>query len=76
MGEWISVKDKLPTENDYVRTAEAPEGAVIWYDGFLCGLGWYDDWVNQWTDIDDNYVSNVTHWMKIPETPEKERTRA
>lgn len=59
MGEWISMKDRLPNTDDYylvcdANSLEAPR--IAYYD---TSSGWYD--------------CAVTHWMKLPELPEKRR---
>lgn len=66
-GEWISVNDRLPEENKSV-------------------LGWYKDnpfsgytvevvsWNGKgWVFVyAQRYVTNVTHWMPLPEPPKEE----
>ncbi len=61
--EWISVKDRLPEENNtfsefivIVRGAKRP--TVLEYQGH--------EW---WVDENGNYY-DVTHWMPLPEPPE------
>lgn len=60
--EWISVKDRLPDNNDEVLM-------------FICGvhvLGYVDingEWYN---DVDEKEFSgSVTHWMPLPDPPKE-----
>lgn len=76
MSEWISVKDKLPAKDDY--------NDYLITDGEHCYVGHYrhdaDAWDNsklgwiQCTDVvtDETYEINITHWMPLPELPNKE----
>lgn len=76
MSEWISVKDKLPAKDDY--------NDYLITDGEHCYVGHYrhdaDAWDNsklgwiQCMDVvtDETYEINITHWMPLPELPNKE----
>ena len=65
--EWISVKDRLPDAGGYVVCIAKrnpfsrfmPMVAIIKKNG----------WVNP---ITEQYISEVTHWMPIPEPPKGE----
>lgn len=67
MGDWISVKDKLPKDYEVVFIFPRPEDLGIRYAGLIDAKhGWqyYSDGRNKWFDC------NVTHWMPIPDDPE------
>ena len=69
MSEWISVKDRLPGENDYRSCYDCTDGAVFWYNGQTVGLGWYYHSTKEWAGADDCGVPGiVTHWMPLPST--------
>lgn len=55
---WISVKDKLPEESDWVFVAGGKYG---YRDLFYCKGKFYSDFSL------GTYDSGVTHWMPIPE---------
>ena len=58
---WISVKDRLPDEKQRVLVRCKTVGTTV---------GWrlWGEWM---TDLGDG-GSKVTHWMPLPEPPEKE----
>lgn len=58
---WISVKERLPNEKQRVIVRCNTVGTTV---------GWrlWGEWV---TDLGDG-GSEVTHWMPLPEPPEKE----
>ena len=64
--EWISVEDRLPSNGDY----------ILMTDGLQIALGWMNHsreefiQVNTWADL----TSSVTHWMPLPEPPDKSST--
>jgi len=70
MGEWISVKDRLPeykTPYEYDLVCDATDGgyAIAWREtpGLKSGQVWCfsaDLWIDE----------HVTHWMPLPELPE------
>jgi hypothetical protein len=71
-GEWISVKEKLPDNNDDVWVARAPKGEEM----ASFGVGWMSTaefWrvYNGDTKDNDYRVDDVTHWMPIPPLPPK-----
>ena len=67
--EWISVEDRLPEVGGYVVCIAKrnpfsrfmPMAARIEKNG----------WVNPMTE---QYISEVTHWMPMPNPPEREKT--
>lgn len=73
--EWISVKDKLPEEDqDILYVVAGFDHEKPWVQrGVRCNDG--TDWF--WCDIDgesgpegnDGESSHVTHWMPVPEAP-------
>ena len=74
--EWISVKDRLPEEDDkYIVTAcdeGCSAGEGIWYSTVVVVAEYYKgSWT--WYDGGREYSLEgiVTHWMKMPEPPEK-----
>lgn len=69
---WVSVKDRLPGEEDYRQCHENWDGAVIWTNGSDIGLGWYYTSTGNWSDIYDCKIDDVTHWMPIPEPPKED----
>jgi hypothetical protein len=62
MNEWISVKDSLPKEDEY----------VIAYDGQEVEKAFimrYDNNNPIWTYYDWMEWDHVTHWMPLPKPP-------
>lgn len=62
---WISVEERLPTPYASVLACkDNPEMAPI-----VC---YYDDRCGGWLDtIEQNRVGKPTHWMPLPEPPQK-----
>lgn len=73
MMEWISVKDRLPGDQEddpllgeYVLvfrtniTKRHPESINIAF--------WERYW-KQWVGVNKGFIENVTHWCKLPEPP-------
>lgn len=59
-GQWISVKDRLPEDEEYVLIFTAGGSVlIVFYDSD----GWYTL---------EEYLREVTHWMPLPEAPEEE----
>jgi len=60
-GEWISVKERLPRSGDtvlvYYRRGDYRRMDIVRYVGSWVTVDWY---------------TKVTHWMPLPEPPEKE----
>ena len=60
--KWISVEERLPDDREYVIVAER-RGEVS--EAFYCSGGFT-------LMYDEDEVALVTHWMPMPEPPEKE----
>ena len=60
--EWISVKDALPKDNEYVLVYDSNNGFYN-IDCFYNG---------DWLEIHDYWTEDVkvTHWMPLPEPPD------
>ena len=65
--EWISVKDRLPEENEYVLCARL-QGSMSGYKYILPSVGRVRN-KSSWSCVMD-WVS-VTHWMPLPEPPKQ-----
>lgn len=76
VGGWVSVRDRLPGEEDYRQCHENWDGAVIWTNGSDIGLGWYYTSTGNWADIYDCNIDDVTHWMPLPEPPKEDNDEA
>jgi hypothetical protein len=59
MSKWISVKDRLPNEDENVLTYSSNPFYETFYINRLIGK---DEWL----------YDGVTHWMPLPEPPESE----
>ena len=75
--EWISVKDRLPEEDDnYIVTAcdeGCSAGEGIWYSTVVVVAEYYKgSWT--WYDGGSEYSLEgiVTHWMPMPNPPKGE----
>ena len=55
--EWISVKDRLPNQDD----------SVLCYSNGYCDVVIYHDGL--WDADRNGYRENVTHWMPLPPKP-------
>ncbi len=80
MSEWISVKDKLPTEYSWVMisyvdemdpklrfvpsTGELREGKWVTKESEIDGLK-----RKSHIDFEKDYLVKVTHWMPLPSPP-------
>lgn len=58
--EWISIKDKVPTQSGNVLLCM---GGVVGIGGYSPGFGWW----GTGADFDDD--AHVTHWMPLPAPP-------
>ena len=69
MSDWISVKDRVPEEGEYVLILEPIDKEILEYQErfnvahWLDGMGWID-----WCADD----VSPTHWMPLPEPPKPE----
>ena len=67
VGEWISVKDRLPENGQWVLCKCRAEIYEVLRNDFG---SWYHD-------INHTYMSGfVTHWMPLPEPPKEEKEDA
>lgn len=67
MTDWISVKDRLPEAFQHVIICRNNrQGRQIVEAGQLDISGWWR--------VYGTRTKSVTHWMPLPEPPEKERT--
>ena len=62
--EWISVKDRLPEDGEYV-VCIAKRNPFSRFMPMVARIE-KNGWVNP---ITEQYISEVTHWMHIPEPP-------
>ena len=65
--EWISVKDRLPETGGYV-VCIAKRNPFSRFMPMVARIE-KNGWVNPMTE---QYISEVTHWMPLPEPPEEE----
>lgn len=65
---WISVKERLPENADYVLTCVDVNGVPQ-----CIGLGYYSNDAGMWIDPSDEEdgADNVDYWMPIPELPKE-----
>ena len=77
--EWISVKDRLPKKNGrylcyrplhYMKILKMSAIGIYYYgrmenEGDRKGFYFFD------SDYGDVEISNVTHWMELPEPPKE-----
>lgn len=61
---WIAVNDKLPKRNNTDRFSEI---VIAWTIDGQIDTTYYDFEKNEW-----GWMSNVTHWMTLPQPPIKE----
>lgn len=73
MSEWISVKDRLPeNEDEYVLAIASgrPKENIIWQDAYVFAYyspesGWYSDEYPEYEGFE------VTYWTPLPEPPKE-----
>lgn len=78
MSEWISVEDRLPPcDFEFCETGEHVSNVVLVHSavtyGFNMGVGHVNEegvWNVYSGEYDFMNVSNVTHWMPLPEPPQ------
>ena len=71
--EWISVKDRLPTQEDaekYLLEYEEYNEYLVMIEGAIIPTVLMFDGENWFNDADDMYA--VTHWMPLPQPPKGE----
>jgi len=66
MSDWISVEDRLPDNSTYIKDTDICH--VLATDGKDVTLLLYRH-DGGWKDAAGRGVSNVTHWMPVPEPP-------
>lgn len=67
--EWISVEDRLPDSQADVLVV------AFWHENWQTMIGWHSDTSKKWrviTPHGEMEPGGVTHWMPLPEPPEKE----
>ena len=72
IGGWISVKDRLPDEDDHY---------LCWFGSFPLGAfarvcTWSRNKDAFWCYADNSKWHNITHWMPLPEPPKGVNTDA
>ena len=67
--EWIPVDDRLPEVGGYV-VCIAKRNPFSRFMPMIARIE-KNGWVNPMTE---QYISEVTHWMPMPEPPEREKT--
>lgn len=68
-GEWISVKDGLPTAREDVLVV------AYWHEKYQVLIGWFSPNGKVWRVTTPNGEMtdvSVTHWMPLPEPPKEE----
>lgn len=67
--EWISVKDRLPEEDDiylvYIVANNMPKNKSM-------NTLYYTNLTKRFVYYDNDNLFTVTHWMSLPQPPEKE----
>ena len=64
MSEWISVDNKMPSED--VTVLLWAQG--YWAQGYSVGFYQHGQWLDE---ADHEIMQGVTHWMPLPEPPER-----
>ena len=67
MSEWISVKDKMPQPGRYVACI-AKRNLFSRFMPMVARIE-KNGWANP---ITEQYISEVTHWMPLPEPPKED----
>ena len=62
MGEWISVKDRLPDKQDLYLVYSSGTYTVQWFNGYEWVI-YSDEWAFE--------AHEITHWMPLPEPPKE-----
>lgn len=75
-GQWVNVKDRLPEGNgEYIVTAcdeGEPYDERIWGDTVVVCAEYYNEaWTWQENGTEYSLDGIVTHWMPLPEPPDK-----
>lgn len=80
VGEWISVKDRLPDCINAESNSHQVTDMVLATSGGYIMFGYFDiykyngtwEFVSVDTDMDFDRCVTVTHWMLLPEVPKEE----
>jgi hypothetical protein len=85
MSEWISVKDRLPKPNSgrYLSWCGEKFCEIVGYGDYeweedgddMNGYGWFFERENDgfYDNMVFDYSGKVTHWMPLPEPPQKDK---
>lgn len=65
--KWISVKERLPKDDDNVLVFLAPTDILIGSYFFRPMMRSFT-WTMHDSDLDE-YIEDITHWMPLPEPP-------
>lgn len=72
--EWISTKDRLPREGEYVlinsRTYISDFLETIFAVAYLDNGWWRDSWFDRQIALETD--KDITHWAELPELPQEE----
>lgn len=63
-GEWVSVEDRLPENNDNVLIYANKTGEKI-------EIAFYNDDDKEWQGLNSFWLPYVTHWQPLPSPPLK-----
>ena len=72
--KWISVKDRMPSDEEVERTKF---GFLCYIEGFFIMLDGFDilpynkEAKAFWSLHNNRAIDNVTHWMPLPEIPKE-----
>lgn len=71
MSEWISVSKERPNRGEEVLVRIDGHRGPSWSNtSHRVAYWWYDEWVEQGRELDDDSLIGVTHWMPLPPPPE------
>lgn len=74
---WISVLDKLPSDDSYVLVAIRESYGIPIRIGFYANPSSWADGAATWDVMDEHgmdYCDGVTHWMPLPNKPQTDQT--
>lgn len=77
--QWISAKDRMPEAAETVNKDSQDEfslsNSVLAFgnNGFAIAMVERDENHEIFVDMDGNYISEVTHWMPLPDPPEEDK---
>lgn len=73
--KWISVKDKLPSDNEEVLVCtfyQPPASYKLKLSQFIMISSW-SKILKRWSYPEDQCYEKVTHWMPLPKLPKYEK---